>query len=193
MFTDWLAKLGAWGLTGLAAMFLLEGAGVPLPPEIPLIIAGGLAHAGHYPFWLLVFVAWGATVAGNLMGYGLGYVGGRPLATRAMTWAGISAERICRAERWIQNHGLKILFCFRWINWGFPMGLWLAGAGRLPWTRLVPWMLILNLAWAVTWIWLGSLIARHLARVGALDWVLMLGGLVVLVATLVWWRRRRTA
>lgn len=166
MVERWVAHVAAWGLWGLAALFLLEGLGLPLPAEIPLVLSGGLAHAGRYPFWTLVSVAWGATVAGNVLGYGAGYLGGRPLVERLAAWAGMSEERLERMEAWVRRHGMKIVFFTRWINWGFGQSLWLAGISRVPPTRFVPFMLALNFCWAVVWVWFGSLIARWLDHLG---------------------------
>lgn len=194
MLEKWLGILAAWGLWGLGLLFILEGMGLPLPAEIPFLLAGALARAGQQPFWTLVMVAWGTTVIGNLVGYGAGYLGGRPLVERLTHWAGMSPERFDKYEGWVRRHGLKVLFFTRWINWGFGQSLWLAGISRLPLRRFVPFMLAINFIWAVVWVWAGALLAHGLQRLGVhrgsvLTGVVALTG--VLIGLLIWRRLRR--
>lgn len=166
MLEGWVSHLAALGLWGVGLLFVIEGAGLPLPAEIPFVLSGALAHAGRYPFWLLVLLAWVTTVIGNFAGYGVGYLGGRRLVERLSAWAGVSASRLERAETWFHRHGLRLLFFTRWINWGFGQSLWLAGLARVPLRRFAPFMLVLNLAWAILWIGLGVSLAGLLGRLG---------------------------
>ncbi len=190
----WVNRLAAWGLWGLGVLFTLEGMGLPLPAEIPFVLAGALAKAGQQPFWTLVLVAWSTTVIGNLLGYGAGYLGGRPLVERLTNWAGMSPERFEKYEQWICNHGLKILFFTRWINWGFGQSLWLAGVSRMPPRRFLPFMLGVNFVWAVAWTWLGSLVALSLARLGVHQGLVVTAVLLlttVLIGFLIWRKMRK--
>lgn len=166
MLEAWVTHLATLGLWGVGLLFLIEGAGLPLPAEIPFVLSGALAQAGRYPFWLLVLLAWVTTAVGNFAGYGVGYLGGRRLVERLSGWAGVSASRLERLERWFHRHGLRLLFLTRWINWGFGQSLWLAGLVRIPLRRFAPFMLVLNLAWAALWISLGVSLAGVLARMG---------------------------
>lgn len=194
MVEHWVAILAAWGLWGLGLLFILEGMGLPLPAEIPFILAGALARAGRQPFWTLVLVAWGTTVIGNLLGYGAGYLGGRPLVERLSQWAGMSPERFGKYEQWVRRHGLKILFFTRWINWGFGQSLWLAGISRVPPRRFVPFMLGINFVWAVVWTWFGALLAYWLTELGVHQGSVVTGVVVLtlaLIGALVWRRVRR--
>lgn len=194
MVEHWVSYLAAWGLWGLGLLFMLEGMGLPLPAEIPFLLAGALAGAGQQPFWTLVLVAWGTTVIGNLLGYGAGYLGGRPLIERLTHWAGMSEERFSRYEEWVRKHGLKILFFTRWINWGFGQSLWLAGISRVPPRRFVPFMLGINFIWAVVWTWFGGLLAHWLTRLGVHRGSVVTAVLLLtaaLIGLLIWRRVRR--
>lgn len=187
----WVAGLAAAGLWGLGLLFLIEGAGLPLPVEIPFLLSGALAHAGRYPYWSLVILAWSATVVGNLAGYGAGYIGGRKAVERLTAWAGISAARLDSFEAWFRRHGLRLLFVTRWINWGFGQSLWLAGLSRIPLRRFAPFILVLNLAWAALWLAIGASMARLLSRLGVgrgAVVVVVLVGVIVAVAAYVIYR-----
>lgn len=193
------ALFGGNGLAVAGLIFLLEGIGTPIPVEAPLGILGyRLAH-GTLSLVAAVLLMWVTTNVGNLIGYGLGYWGGRPLILRLIRLLRIKPESWDRMERWFHKNGLRAVVITRWINWGFAQNMWLCGITRIPLRRFLPVMLINNLLWAIGWSWLSSILLAFFRRRGFwmlrglvdhLPWVL-LGALTV--GGLGWylWRRFR--
>src|ERR1700689_5407540 len=89
-----------YGYWAVAALLLLESAGLPLPGETVLLLASFLAYTEHelrLP-WLIV-VATLATVLGGDLGFALGRQDGRPLIKRYQNAFGIRPENLARGER----------------------------------------------------------------------------------------------
>ncbi|MGE5673186.1 MAG: DedA family protein [Mycobacterium leprae] len=162
------------GVWGIGLLFGLEGMGLPLPAEIPLLLAGALIRSGERSFWTLLLVAWSATVFGNLVGYGAGYLGGRPLLDWVARKLQVSADKLAKYEQWIGQHGLKVLFATRWVNWGFGQSLWVVGINRISPKRFLTFTVVLNLLWAMVWLYLGSLLFGWISHVQGVAVVLLL-------------------
>ena len=115
---------------GLYAVFflMLVDAVLPAASEIVMLYAGALAagaFAGQHVvifgsridshFWGFVAVSL-AGVAGNtvgsVIGWWIGYYGGRPLIERRGRWLHLGPENLDRAERWFE----------RWGDWAVFLG-----------------------------------------------------------------------
>ena len=80
LLRDALLHYGYWAV---AAMLLLESAGLPLPGETILLLASFLAYSEHelrLPWVILVGIM--ATALGGELGFAFGRHGGRPLIER---------------------------------------------------------------------------------------------------------------
>src|ERR1700683_5175941 len=88
-----------YGYWAVAALLLLEGAGLPLPGETILLLASFLAYSEHelqFPWVVLVGIV--ATTAGGELGFALGRHGGRPLIERYRDVFFIRAEKVERGD-----------------------------------------------------------------------------------------------
>jgi membrane protein DedA with SNARE-associated domain len=125
--TDWLTSL--IGDHGLYAVFLLMliDAVLPAASELVMLYAGALA-AGAFPgqdvvlfgseiegFWAYFAMAMAGLVGytvGSVIGWGIGYYGGRPLIERHGRWLHLGPENVERAEKWFE----------RWGDWAVFLG-----------------------------------------------------------------------
>ena len=119
------------GNHGLYAVFLLMlvDAVIPAASELVMIYGGALAAGaltgGHVvlfgsridtPAWGFVAVAIAGTIGyliGSLLGWAIGYYGGRPLLARRGRWLHLSPERLDRAEAWFDRRGDWAVFLGR--------------------------------------------------------------------------------
>jgi membrane protein DedA with SNARE-associated domain len=185
------------GLPGAGLIFLLEGLGVPIPVEIPLVLVGQRIAHGLNTYWEIVGIMWLTTVVGNTIGYMIGYYGGRPVVHKLMGWFRVSPEAWDRVEHWFRRHGMKVVVGTRWVNWGFAQNMWLSGITRVPFARFFVVMVVNNFLWAMAWTWLSQQAMVYLGRRSArfLHHSAMRIGVaalaVILLGILVWWLIRR--
>ena len=100
---------------GYAAIFLfafLEACCVPIPSEVTFGFAGVLAGQGHLNIVAVIVVGTLAELAGSLVSYTIGRVGGRPFVNRTGRYLLITHADIDRAERFFTGRGA----------WAVPLG-----------------------------------------------------------------------
>ena len=109
--TSWIAD------HGLVAVFVLMAIDAVLPAggELVMLFAGALAAgaiAGHDGPPLAVAVLAGTLgyLAGSLIGWGIGRIGGRALVERHGRWLHLGEERFARAEGWFARYGSAFVF-----------------------------------------------------------------------------------
>lgn len=151
-------------LLGAGLIFFLEGFGIPIPVEVPLGIIGWRLHQGLNDYWDMVMLMFLASVLGNVVGYGLGYYGGRPLALALTRRLGVKTESWERIESWFQRHGLLLTVGTRWINWGFAQNMMLAGITRVPFGKFLAILVVNDFFWAMGWVWIAMKAMARLRR-----------------------------
>jgi membrane protein DedA with SNARE-associated domain len=172
------------GYWGIVLAMALESAGIPLPSEIVMPLAGYLVQQGRFT---LVGAALAGTV-GNLLGsiiaYAIGRSGGRPLLLRYGRYVLISRAEIERAERWFARYGEISVLVSRVLPivrtyFSFP-----AGAARMPFGRFCFYTFMGSLPWCFALTYLGVLLGQHFTELGGafrlLDYVI--AALIVAVA-----------
>ena len=127
------AVTSAVGDYGLYAVFLLMfvDAVLPAASELVMLYAGAVA-VGAFPGhqvtlfgepiestgWAYVAMALAAVlgyVLGSLLGWGIGYFGGRPFLERHGRWVHVTPDRLERAEAWFRRYGDAAVFFSRLV------------------------------------------------------------------------------
>ena len=111
--SGWLARLGdqllsallVYGYPVLALTLVLGAIGLPLPTGLSVAVAGSLAAMGHMSWLWANGIAIGASILGDLTGYGLGRLLGRRLFDPRGRWSGFLAERKGRAQALFDRWG----------------------------------------------------------------------------------------
>lgn len=183
-------------LLGAGLVFFLEGFGVPIPVEVPLGIIGWRINRGYNTYWEMVWLMFAASLLGNLVGYAIGFYGGRPLALRLTRWVGMKDETWNKIEVWFHKYGLLLVVGTRWINWGFAQNMMLSGIIRIPFARFLVTLVINDFLWAVTWTWVAYKAMAHLRHGFGLlrDYQEHVGWtavILVLSGAVGWWLWRR--
>jgi membrane-associated protein len=158
----YFSRYGYWTV---GVVLLLENAGIPVPGETVLLVAGFLSYSQHelrLPYIILMGVC--AATLGDNLGYTIGYYGGRPLLERYKRFFHVSTQHIERGERLFQQHGTVTVFFARFV---FGMRIItgpLAGVLRMDWKKFA----LFNFLGAVLWVSViasvGYLFGQHWER-----------------------------
>jgi membrane protein DedA with SNARE-associated domain len=181
-----LLPLDQVGYPALAALIFGESAGLPIPGETALILAGGLAASGRLSLALVVAVASAAAVLGDNLGYWLGRRGGRSLLLRDGHGARHRRAGVARADRFFARHGAGAVFLARWVVGVRYLAALLAGATRMHYRSF----LVANALGAIAWAASVATAARLAGPSGSL--LLVTGGIVVGAISLLVARVRRS-
>jgi membrane protein DedA with SNARE-associated domain len=154
-----IAEYGYWAI---ALALLCESAGIPLPGEITLLLAGFVAYHEHqlHLAWIIVVATVAATLGGDL-GYALGYYGGRPLLDRYQNIFRISPATLKRGEDLFNRHGAAAIFAARFV---FGLRVFagpLAGALRMSWRAFALFNFLGAAAWVAVIASIGYLFGQH--------------------------------
>ena len=183
-----------YGYWAVAAMLLLENAGVPLPGETVLLLASFLAYTERdlQLGWIIVVGTVAATLGDNL-GYALGLYGGRPLMERYRNIFRVSDSAMARGEGLFEQYGSATILFARFVFGMRVIAGPLAGVLRMPWKKFV----VFNLLGAALWVTVISLVGYSFGSrwrmlmhfMKRFDQALVVA--FVLIAAFLWWRSRR--
>lgn len=185
----WVEGYGYWLVGALVAA---ESLGVPLPGETALIAAAAYASStGRLSVAWVVAVAAAAAIMGDNAGYAIGRYGGAPLLLRYGPKIHLD-ERKLKVGVWVfRTHGGKVVFLGRFVSLLRTYAAFLAGANRMPWLRFLLFNASGGVVWATLFGVLGAELGNALERASStLHIVLGVVGGIVLVAGLVWLKRR---
>jgi membrane protein DedA with SNARE-associated domain len=182
---DIRAIADALGYPAAGLGILVESAGIPFPGETMLLAVAAYAARGRLDIRLVVVLgAVGALLGANL-GYGIGYLGGRPFVERMGRLLRIGPSHFARSELFFARYGgLTILFA------RFVLGLrtWasvMAGMSRMPFWKFQVFSALGGVAWAIVIGTVGFTLGSNWGLVDRLVRYLGLGGLGVAAAVIV--------
>jgi len=119
-------------LPGSGSGSLLGAVGVPVPAGVVATVAGTLVADSELDPWLCLVVALVACVCGDLVGYSVGRLGGRQIASRHAGWLGMGAKRLTQTELLFQRWaGPSLVLSRSLVAIAGPAINLLAGASRL--------------------------------------------------------------
>ena len=146
--TDWAQTLLTdGGYAVLAALILLENLLPPIPSEVLLPLAGSRVATGDMAFLPAVLAATAGSVAGALVLYALGRLGGRPLLLRHGRILRLDERRLDRADDWFDRHGPRIVLFGRLVPGVRSVVSIPAGFSEMPVGRFVVLTALGSTAW----------------------------------------------
>ena len=155
--TDQLLQL-LLGYGTLALLPVIAGAavGLPLPASLLLLAAGAFAGGGPLAVVPLLIVSFAGAVAGDNLGYWLGWRGGRPALTRWGRQFHIAEEALVRAERGLARWGGLSVLLTRFLLTPFgPAINILAGVARYPHRSFLLYDALGEAIWVGSYVGLG--------------------------------------
>jgi membrane protein DedA with SNARE-associated domain len=184
--------LSSYGYLVVFLLVMIESIGVPVPGETALIGAALYAGSTHkLEIWLVIAVAIAGAVLGDNIGFAIGRYGGAKLLLRYGHKIRLHEGRLKIGIWLFRRHGGKVVFWGRFVSVLRTWAAFLAGANQMDWGRF----LFFNAAGGTVWATLYSLAyyefggaLRNLST--TIDIVLGVAGGVLLVAFVVWTRRK---
>ena len=177
---------------GYAVIFVpvfLETAGLPLPGETSLLLAGVASATGRIDVFWAIVVGATAAILGDNVGYAIGRFGGRPLVMRLAHIGGIERSLAWGEDYFARRGGITVFFA-RWLPGLRIFGAWIAGMVHMPWWRFALWNAAGGICWTTSIVLLGHFFGNSIHVV---ERVLGLGGVIALIGAAVvalgFWRR----
>ena len=182
-------------LYGYWAVFfgvMLENAGLPVPGETILLVAGYFSFIGIFRAPLVMLIAATGAVIGDNIGFAIGHHFGRGFLVRVGRFFFLTPKRIEHMENYFAKHGNKTILVARFITGLRVFAALLAGASKMPWRVFVIYNVLGAILWSVVITMLGYLFGQSLPLlvkwVGRSGTILLIAGILI---ALIFWRVRR--
>jgi membrane protein DedA with SNARE-associated domain len=176
--------VATYGYVVVLLMILAESAGIPVPGETTLLVAGGLAGAGK--LWLpgVIAAAAAGAIIGDTAGYWIGRRYGIPLLRRHGRLFRFEETRLEQAQAFFARHGDKTVFLGRFVPIGRVFSAVLAGVSHMDYRRFLIWNATGGVVWATLMGILGFIFGKHLSLIEGLvqDFGFALLGLLIAAA-----------
>src|SRR3984893_7788912 len=182
----------AYGYWAVFFGVMLENAGVPVPGETILLIAGYFASTGEFHLALVMLIAATGAVIGDNIGFAIGHHYGRGFLLRVGRFFFLTPKRFAGMEKYFEDHGNKTILVARFITGLRVFAALLAGASKMPWRVFVVYNVAGAILWSVVITTLGYLFGQSLPLL--IKWVGRSGtGLLIaaIVIAVIIWRVRK--
>jgi membrane protein DedA with SNARE-associated domain len=147
LFTKWYADYGYWVLFfGV----MLENAGIPVPGETAVLVAGFLASpvgGGRFNLVLVMLLTFVAAVIGDNIGFWLGRRFARARLQQGKRFLLLTPRSLQLTERYFDRFGLWTIFFARFVTGIRVIGAMAAGTAGMKWPRF----LLANAGGAAVW------------------------------------------
>ncbi len=168
---------------------MLENAGLPVPGETIVLVAGFFAANGHLTLPLVMLVAATGAVIGDNIGFAVGHRYGREFLLRYGRYIFLTPRRLDYINSYFERYGSKTIFVARFITGLRVFAAILAGASNMRWRVFLVYNVAGALVWASVISTLGylfgeslPLLERWVGRTG----IVML--LAIIIASVIAWR-----
>ncbi len=157
--------LDHYGYLAVGGFIALEDFGIPVPGETILIAAAAYAGAGRLNIVAVGLVAVLAAVAGDNVGYAVGFFGGRALVLRFGKYVGLTSQRLEKAEGFFRRYGGVVVMGARFIEGLRQANGIVAGTIRMPWPRFLLFNTLGAVLWVSAWASAGYLAGSHITSI----------------------------
>lgn len=188
-----IGLVGSYGYLALFCCLFLGIVGLPVNDETLVMLAGFVAARRI----LSPLPAFLVTYAGVLSGMNIGFVLGRSVGGRLLTWwCGRSLRRQRMVEKvrtWLDQRGVPFILVTYYIPGVRHVVPYLIGVGKMPYWRFAAIAFTGGLAWTAVFYTLGYTVGEHWEKLAAAlhHYGLIAGAVLLAGAGLVWlWQRR---
>lgn len=159
---------------------MLENAGLPVPGETILLVAGYFSATGEFNIWLVMLIAATGAVIGDNIGFAVGHHYGRGFILRVGKYLWLTPKRFEHMENYFKSHGNKTILVARFITGLRVFAALLAGASGMRWRIFLFYNMTGAVIWAVVITALGHFFGHSLPVL--VQWVGRTGTILLVVA-----------
>lgn len=192
-----LHLIATYGYLVVMLVVMAESAGLPVPGETSLLVAGALAATGRLALPGVIIAAALGAILGDTAGYWVGRTSGLRLLRRYGRFIRFDERKLAQAETFFERHGEKTVFLGRFVPVGRIFSAVLAGVSQMRYSRFLFWNAAGGIVWATLMGTLGYLFGRQLPVIERLVSQFGIGLLIALViffaARFAWKRRAQIA
>jgi len=197
---DFSQGSGLFIATLVVVVLLLSGLGLPVPEDIPLLVAGYLCYSNpNVSIWVMLPVTFAAVLGADFLIYGIGRKYGHHLPRLPLLKKHLTPERLAKAELKLSKHGGKYLFVARFLPGLRAPAYLTAGVCKVPFYKMVVYDGLAALISVPVWVLASYIFGAHIDKVKELAHdtknVILVLFIVAIVVAVVWWfrhRRKRT-
>jgi membrane protein DedA with SNARE-associated domain len=184
----------AYGYWAVLFGVMLENAGVPVPGETILLIAGYFAASrpDQFNIFRVMLTAATGAVIGDNIGFAIGHHYGRSVLLRFGRFFFLTPKRLEHMENYFESHGNKTILVARFITGLRVFAALLAGASKMPWRMFFIYNVSGAILWSIIITTLGYLFGQSLPLL--IKWVGRSGTILLIAAIVIGvivWRVRR--
>jgi membrane protein DedA with SNARE-associated domain len=129
--------------------------GIPFPSAAILLASGVLVQQGHLGLRGAIVFGFLGAIAGNQIGYWVGYQAGRPFVLKWGRHVKLTPERLEWVERLFARHGGKAVFAGRFFSVSRVLEALVAGTSRMRWRTFVLYSVLGGAVWATAMVLAG--------------------------------------
>jgi membrane-associated protein len=175
----------AYGYWAVFFGVMLENAGIPVPGETILLIAGYFAASRSDQFNIIRVMLTAATgaVVGDNIGFAIGHHYGRGFLLRVGRFFFLTPKRIAHMENYFEGHGNKTILVARFITGLRVFAGPLAGASKMPWRVFFAYNIAGAILWSIVITLLGYFFGQSLPLL--IRWLRLSGTILLIVAIVI--------
>ena len=171
--------------TGLLAGFFLPG-------DSLLVTAGLVASLdGVLNVWWLLPALSAAAIAGDSVGYAIGYHVGPRIFSREDSWL-CHKDHLRRTQRFYEKYGTKMIVLARFVPIVRTFAPTVAGVGRMRYATFLTYNVVGGIAWVASMLLGGYFLGRTIPDIERhIHWVILIVIAVSFIPILLEWRAAR--
>jgi membrane protein DedA with SNARE-associated domain len=110
-----LNTISHWGLPAIFLLMTLSSMCIHIPSEVVLLFSGYLVFQGKLGMFPIIAVSLVGNVAGSVIAYYIGLIGGRPLFLKYGKYVFVKERELDWAENWFAKFGHETVFFGRMV------------------------------------------------------------------------------
>ncbi|MEO8727398.1 MAG: DedA family protein [Acidobacteriaceae bacterium] len=161
-----ISIISAGGYLGVTLLMAIESACIPLPSEVIMPFAGYLVHTGQFNLWIVATAGAIGCNLGSIVGYEIGFHGGRPMVERFGRYVLLNRHDLEIAEHFFDRHGAIAIFIGRLLPVVRTFIALPAGVARMPRVRFHIYTFLGSWPWCLALAYIGMKLGNHWDTLG---------------------------